>query len=96
MTQKLKIILLVILLVGCQKPAAQAPVYNFTFTDQSSVIVGDNNKPIIAPDAESEQRAESVATAEAKKVTPKTWILFLILGLISCGSVYYAWRRGGY
>lgn len=89
-----RLIVLSILLAGCQKPAAQAPVYNFTFTDQSSIIVGDNNRPVITPETDNNQRTESVATAETKKTTSHMWIFWLILISMLAAGAYYAYRRG--
>lgn len=86
--------ILSVILAGCQKPAAQAPVYNFTFTDQSSIIVGDNNRPVITPETDNNQRTESVATAETKKTTSQMWILWLILISMLAAGAYYASRRG--
>lgn len=89
-----RLIVLSVLLAGCQKPAAQAPVYNYTFTDQSSIIVGDNNRPVITPKTDNNQRTESVATAETKKTTSQMWIFWLILAIGLVGGAYYAYRRG--
>ena len=90
----LKIISLALVLPSCQKPVAQAPVYNFTFTDQSSIIVGDNNSPVIAPETDNDQRAESVATAEAKPGNLKAALAVWLIVWLLVFAGYYAWRRG--
>lgn len=81
-------------LVACQKPVAQAPVVNYVYNNHSQVIVGDNNTPFFAPDTSTEQGAESVATADAKKSTSNMWVFWLIL-VIALGFLgWLGWKKG--
>lgn len=89
-----RLIVLSILLGGCQKPAAQAPVYNYTFTDNSQFIVGDSNAVQSIPTTKNTQKSESSASAESKKIASHWWIFALLIGAAACGAGYYAWRRG--
>lgn len=86
----------VISLCGCtQKPTSQAPVYVFNTTDNSQVIIGDNNKTESKPETKTEQTAEPVASAEAEQTESYTWLLYVIFALIGVGAGYYFTKKWG-
>lgn len=83
-------------LCGCtQKPASQAPVYIFNTTDNSQVIIGDNNDAESKPETKSEQTAEPVASAEAKQTESYMWLLYIVAALLGLGAGYYLTKKWG-
>lgn len=89
-------VLWVISLCGCtQKPTSQAPVYVFNTTDNSQVIIGDNNDAESKPETKSEQSAEPVASAEAEQTESYAWLLYIVAALLGLGAGYYLTKKWG-
>lgn len=88
------LLILLFLLVACQTPKSQAPVVNITYTDQSSLIVGDNNTPFLAPNSATEQRGEADAAATAKKTENYWWFIILLAVGVLCAGGLYAYKKG--
>lgn len=77
------VIISILALSGCtnQTPAAQAPTYNVTLTDNSQYIVGDNN----AADTKATTAAEQTSKPDVKAVADKSgsdlflfWLGFIL------------------
>lgn len=91
----LAIIMMVFLAACTQKPTSQAPVYVFNTTDNSQVIIGDNNDAESKPETKSEQAAEPVASAEAKQTESYMWLFYIITALLGLGAGYYLTKKWG-
>lgn len=91
----LAIIMMFFLAACTQKPTSQAPVYVFNTTDNSQVIIGDNNDAESKPETKSEQTAEPVASAEAEQTESNMWLLYVIFALIGVGAGYYFTKKWG-
>lgn len=100
MMKKIIYILLCIIALSCllsctnKQPVADAPVYNITFTDNSQLIVGDQNSTESHAETKTEQVAKPVASIEDKEVVSRAWILCLILAVVACGTGVLAWKKG--
>lgn len=86
--------LVLLTLFGCtnQKPVAQAPVYNVTFTDNSQLIIGNNNTPSQSASTSTTQTAKPNVAAHADNTESGMWKLYLALILIS-GAIIYIYRK---
>lgn len=89
-------IIMIVFLAACtQKPTSQAPVYVFNTTDNSQVIIGDNNDAESKPETKSEQTAEPVASAEAEQTESYMWLLYIVAALLGLGAGYYLTKKWG-
>ena len=91
----LSIIMIVFLAACTQKPTSQAPVYVFNTTDNSQVIIGDNNDAESKPETKSEQSAEPVASAEAEQTESYAWLIYIVAALLGLGAGYYLTKKWG-
>ncbi|MFV0626349.1 MAG: hypothetical protein ACK5N8_03240 [Alphaproteobacteria bacterium] len=83
-----------------QKVEPTAPVYNITInqTDNSQVLVGDNNKAQAKPVVQNKATAEikPVVSAEAEQTTKNgMWIYWLIVTVGVIVAVFIIWKKWG-
>lgn len=95
----LKVFMLISILFcsGCtsQKPMAQAPVYNITVTDNSQMVVGDNNIAESKAETKTEQIAKPDVRSEAKS-SGSSWAMFwigFISGIVIMIGIYFIYVR---
>lgn len=82
---------------GCtgQTPVAQAPVYNVTITDNSQVVVGDNNIADTTSTISTDQIAKPDVSSGAKNSGSTLWMLLFgfIFGVGATISGYLIYLR---
>lgn len=68
-------------------PSNTTPVYNITITDNSQVVVGDNNDTTAKNDTDVAPKSE--ITNSADKTTSNMWIYWLIITISAVGFGYF-------
>lgn len=91
--KKIPAILLLVALVGCSTAQPQAPTFNYVFTDNSQVVIGDNNAQESKPSTDIAQTTTPELSAEQTKKTSYAWILWFILGVVSVGVGVICWKK---
>jgi t-SNARE complex subunit (syntaxin) len=76
-------------MLGCtnQTPAT-APIINYTYTDNSQTIIGDNNKPVSKPDTSVDNATTATATADNTVKKSNIWIFYTIVLIIILVLIY--------
>lgn len=89
-------------MLGCnhQKLEPTAPVYNITTTqtDNSQVLIGDNNKVKAKPLTELKTKTDikPEVTAEAELTTKNgMWIYWLIITILLVLTIWFLWNKKG-
>jgi hypothetical protein len=84
-------------LVGCtsQTPATNAPVYNVTYTDQSTIVIGDGSSATTRTESRTDARTDLTTqqtTAQTKESWGWIWWVIALLAVVS-GGVYLVGRK---
>lgn len=88
--RRLPAIAILLLLCACTpKNQSSAPVYNVT--NNTQIIVGDNN----TASTDTGIEAEATADATSKNTTSNMWILWLILIIAGVTGVYVIGKKKG-
>ena len=86
------IVVLLIMLCSCT-PNNTTPVYNIIITDNSQIVVGDDNS--VKSEPMTETRTESTPIVGNKKETKNyMWIYWLIITGVVCGAGYVYYKKG--
>lgn len=88
-------IFLILILAGCsspQKPSLETPTYQIVDNSQTTIVVGDNNAPSLSatPNVSSAQTPTQVTETQNKS---GTWMLWLILGVLTLGAGLFIWYK---
>lgn len=92
--KKIPAILLLVALVGCRTAQPQAPTFNYVFTDNSQVVIGDNNAQESKPSTDIAQTTKPELSADQTEKTSYAWILWLVLGVVAIGGSVICWKKG--
>lgn len=70
-----------IVLGGCtaQTPVTQLPTYTITYTDNSQIVLGNNNSAQSKPDTVNDQNVKPTATPKIENTTSNSWIYLTII-----------------
>ena len=89
------ILISLLILSACnnQAPVSQAPIYNFTYTDNSQYVIGDNNSPTQSPNTSTEQSATPNVNATADSKISEMWKYWLVITIIVALFIYLNRKR---
>ena len=89
------ILLITWVLSGCtaQKPISQAPAYNITYTDNSQLIIGNDNQAHSKPDTTTSQVAKPTTESTADNTTSNMWIYWVFITIALGVAGYFIYRK---
>lgn len=87
-----------IILSGCtmQKPTSTSIVNNYTITDNSQHIAGNNNTPNLQASTTTDQIVKPDVSTTAKNTQSNSWVLWIILGVSVIGAgIWLSYKKYG-
>ena len=84
-----------IVLGGCtaQTPVTQLPTYTITYTDNSQIVLGNNNSAQSKPDTTTDQNVKPTATPKTENTTSNMWIFWLIMVAAAAVIGWFSYKK---